>query len=270
MASNGFTPLHRGGDGSPMVLVHGFTDTWRTWELVLSALERHHDVLAPTLAGHAGGPPFDLGAGSDALIDELERAMDEAGFERAHLVGNSLGGYAVLRLAQRGRAETVVALAPAGGWAADDESFKDTLVYFTTAQELVRNAAPYADAIVSTPHGRRRATAFTTTNYEHIPEELLAHQIRGAASCDAAASLIEHASEHGWSFEGEPVTCPVRIAWGTADQVLQWPIAAVGFRELVPHAEWIELDGIGHMPQLDVPLETSELILGFTSPDRRR
>ena len=66
------------------------------------------------------------------------------------------------------------------------------------------------------------------------------------------------------------MTCPVRIAWGTADQLLQWPIAAVGFRELVPHAEWIELDGIGHMPQLDVPLETSELILGFTSPDRRR
>ncbi len=150
MAHNGFTALHRGGEGSPMVCIHGFTDTWRTWELVLPALERHHDVLAPTLAGHAGGPPLDLGAGSDAVIDELERAMDEAGFERAHLVGNSLGGYAALRLAQRGRAESVVALAPAGGWADGDESYKDTLAYFTTAQELVRNAAPYADEIVST------------------------------------------------------------------------------------------------------------------------
>lgn len=35
-----FTPSHHGGEGSPLVLLHGFTDTWRTWELVLPALER--------------------------------------------------------------------------------------------------------------------------------------------------------------------------------------------------------------------------------------
>lgn len=36
-------------------------------------------------------------------------------------------------------------------------------------------------------------------------------------------------------------------------------------RDRAPHADWIGLDGIGHCPQLDVPLETAELILGFTS-----
>lgn len=51
-----FTPAHRGGAGPPLLLLHGFTDTWRTWELVLPALEREHEVLAPTLPGHAGGP----------------------------------------------------------------------------------------------------------------------------------------------------------------------------------------------------------------------
>lgn len=266
MASSGFTPFHRGGDGTPMVCIHGFTDTWRTWELVLPTLERHHDVLAPTLAGHAGGPPLDPETDSDdAIIDALEAAMDEAGFERAHLVGNSLGGYAAIRLAQRGRAATVVALAPAGGWAAGDETYKETLAYFRTAQELVRNAAPYADAIVSTPEGRRRATAFTTTNYDHIPAALLAHQIRGAAGCDAATSLIDHALEHGWGFDDEPVSCPARILWGTADQLLPWPDAAARYHELVPNAEWIELDGIGHLPQIDVPAETADLILGLTT-----
>jgi pimeloyl-ACP methyl ester carboxylesterase len=53
-----FDASHRGGTGSPLVRLRGFTGTWRTWELVLPALERHHDVLAPTLAGHAGGPPL--------------------------------------------------------------------------------------------------------------------------------------------------------------------------------------------------------------------
>src|SRR3954464_9929224 len=93
-----FPPQPRGGAGEPMVCVHGFTDTWRTWQLVLPALERRHDVLAPTMLGHAGGPPLDGAPTADRAADAIERAMDEAGFDTAHLVGNSLGGYLALRL----------------------------------------------------------------------------------------------------------------------------------------------------------------------------
>jgi hypothetical protein len=100
------------------------TDTWRTWELVLPALERHHDVLAVTLAGHAGGPAIEGDVSDAVLADEV---------------------------------------------------------------------APHAEKIVASPEGRRRATAYITVNFEHIPAALLAHQIRGAASCDAVLGLIEHA-----------------------------------------------------------------------------
>ncbi|MCA1698205.1 MAG: alpha/beta fold hydrolase, partial [Actinobacteria bacterium] len=186
-----FTPSHRGGSGPPLVCLHGFTDTWRTWELVLPALERQHDVLALTLAGHAGGPPIDGEINDAVLAEAVERAMDEAGFETAHLVGNSLGGYVSLQLASRGRAQTVVALAPAGGWAQGDESYKDTLAYFATMQDLLKTAAPHAEAVLASPEGRRRATLDIATNFEHIPTELLAHQMRGAASCDAVFLLID-------------------------------------------------------------------------------
>ena len=113
----GFSASHRGGSGPPLVCLHGFLDTWRTWELVLPQLERHHDVLAPTLAGHAGGPPIEAEVSDTALVGAVERAMDEAGFETAHVAGKLLGGYVALQIAARGRAETVVAFAPAGGWA---------------------------------------------------------------------------------------------------------------------------------------------------------
>jgi len=33
----------------------------------------------------------------------------------------------------------------------------------------------------------------------------------------------------------------------------------------VPGAEWIELEGVGHCPQLDVPIEAAQLILDFSS-----
>ncbi len=250
--------------------LHGFVDTWRTWELVLPALERRHEVLAPTLAGHAGGPQIAPGELGDAtLADAVERAMDDAGFEVADVVGNSLGGYVALQLAARGRARSVVALAPAGGWARGDESYRRMLHAQAEQVELMRRIAPQADALLATKEGRRRATRALVTSFEHIPAELIAHLMLGVAASSASSELIDHALREGWTVEPERITCPVRIVWGTADSFLPWPSAAVRFRdEWLPHADWVVLDGVGHCPQLDVPLETAELILGFTSGRR--
>lgn len=246
--------------------LHGFTDTWRTWELVLPSLEAHHDVLALTLVGHAGGPPINGQISDAALADAVELAMDEAGFEAAHIVGNSLGGYISLQLASRGRAHTVVALAPAGGWALGDDSYQDTLAYFITMREQLKTAAPHAEAVLAAPGGRRRATQHIATSFEHIPTELLAHLMRGAANCDAVLPLIEFALREGWNIDAQEITCPVRIVWGTDDRLLAWPSSAARFRnDWLPHADWVELEGVGHCPQLDIPLETAQLILGFTS-----
>lgn len=259
-----FTPSHRGGSGSPMVCLHGFTDTWRTWDLVLPALEARHDVLAPTLLAHAGGPPLE-GEISDALIvDAVERAMDEAGFETAHVVGNSLGGYIALQLAERGRARSVVALAPAGGWAEGDEAFLATLDQFVNVYEQLLPIAAQAEAIVSTPEGRRLVTQLITTNYEHIPAELLAHQIVGVTRCEVLP-LVEYARREGFELHPEKIECPLRIVWGSGDQILHWPSFASRYKEKLPQAEWVELDGIGHCPQLDVPTEAAQLILDFTA-----
>jgi pimeloyl-ACP methyl ester carboxylesterase len=57
----------------------------------------------------------------------------------------------------------------------------------------------------------------------------------------------------------------VRIVWGTADQLLPLPQAAARYQTVLPWADWVLLDGIGHSPQLDVPVEAAQLILGFTT-----
>ena len=87
------------------------------------------------------------------------------------------------------------------------------------------------------------------------------------AACGAVQPLLAYARRHGWPLDAARITCPVRIVWGTEDRLLPWPSSAARYRhELLPHADWIVLDGVGHCPQLDVPLEAAELILGFTSP----
>jgi pimeloyl-ACP methyl ester carboxylesterase len=249
-----------------MICLHGFTDTWRTWELVLPALEREHDVLAVTLAGHAGGPPLPDPVSEAALADAVEQAMDAAGWETAHIVGNSLGGYLALQLAARGRARSVVALAPAGGWAVTDRRFGDALRYFLLIRQLLQDAAPRADEIVSTPRGMRRATESTVVHYEHIPPELIAHSMRAAAACDATLPYVEYARDHGWDLDAGRITCPVRVVWGTADALLDWPNAAARYRdEWLSDADWVTLQDVGHCPQLDAPDRTAEVVLAFTA-----
>jgi pimeloyl-ACP methyl ester carboxylesterase len=233
-------------------------DTWRVWELVLPRLERHHDVLALTLPGHAGGPPFD-----GDPVRAVERALDDAGLGAAHVAGNSLGGWLALQLAARGRARGVVAFAPAGGW--DDDAHRELLAFQRGLHAQMRAAAPHAPAVLATEAGRRRATELLTVRYEHIPAALLAHQALGGALADAPA-LLAHAERLDWTLDAERIACPVRIVWGTEDRLLPWPDAAARYRrDWLPHADWVVLDGVGHCPPLDVPLEAAELILGVTS-----
>lgn len=259
-----FTPAHHGGAGSPLILIHGFTDTWRAWDLVIPLLERHHDVLAPTLAGHAGGPPLGDPPTPGELCDGVERAMDAAGIDTAHVAGNSLGGYLALQLAERGRARSVTALAPAGGWDDDGAAMREVFDYFVLVQKQLRAGAPNADRLMESPERRRLATQMITVRWEHIPGELIAHQIVGAAACTGAIPLITQALRVGYPLAPERITCPVRIVWGTADRLLHWPSAAARYRRLLPHADWVEMDDVGHCPQLDAPTEAAQLILDHT------
>ncbi len=101
-----------------MVLIHGVAGAWRAWHGVAPLLAERFDVLAVALAGHEDAAPLPSGVPLTvaSMTDAVERDMDAAGFGAAHLVGNSLGGWIALELAKRGRARTVVALSPAGGW----------------------------------------------------------------------------------------------------------------------------------------------------------
>ena len=110
---------YRAGEGEPLVLVHGFTATWRCWMPVVGELVPRFDVIAPTLHGHDGGPQPDRSDHAHSLThaaDHLERLLDDLGVDDAHFAGNSMGGALSLELAKRGRARSVVAISPGGGW----------------------------------------------------------------------------------------------------------------------------------------------------------
>src|ERR1700738_3302891 len=112
------TPVHHGGTGSPLLLLHGIGAIWRAWSPVLPYLEPYHEVIVPTLHGHAGGPALDseVVPSVEALVDGIEAELDRMGLEKVHIAGNSLGGWIGIELARRGRAQSLVLLSPAGSW----------------------------------------------------------------------------------------------------------------------------------------------------------
>ncbi|WP_082972078.1 alpha/beta fold hydrolase [Mycobacterium sp. 1245852.3] len=71
--------------------------------------------MAPTAAGHRGGPPLAGETSIGALTDETERLLDCRGLARVHVAGNSLGGWMAIELARRGRAISVCALSHGKG-----------------------------------------------------------------------------------------------------------------------------------------------------------
>ena len=78
--------------------------------------------------------------------------------------------------------------------------------------------------------------------------------------------MVDYARQSSWALAADQINCPVRVVWGTDDRLLPWPASAERYqREWLPHADWVVLDDIGHCPQLDVPLETAQLILGVTA-----
>ena len=162
--------LYRAGQGEPLVLLHGFMSTWHQWRPVMADLVPYFEVIAPTLAGHLGGPPYDEDENTLAAAgDVMERHLDELGVGRAHLVGNSMGGALVLELAKRGRALSVIAIAPGGGWAPDSGEADRLARLFARQRQLARVFGPIVPAVIKSPLLRRLAMHDVMRHGELVP-----------------------------------------------------------------------------------------------------
>jgi pimeloyl-ACP methyl ester carboxylesterase len=77
--------------------------------------------------------------------------------------------------------------------------------------------------------------------------------------------LLLESKANGYPDIGK-IDCPVRIAWGERDYLLPYKHVSARFRDQVPQADWVEIPGAGHLPQIDHPAETAELVLAVSDP----
>ncbi len=261
----GAPEVRRGGSGEPMVLIHGFSGTGELWEPVRESLEGSFDVLIVNLAGHVGGPELapDVEICVEALVDAVERDMDAAGFRDAHLVGNSLGGWIALELAMRGRARSVAAISPAGGWEAGSRAERRLRTLFTRNHKMSTRFMPQLESLMRRPRLRRALLSQAVARGDRIPAQTAVQMIRDSVNCPVYFDLMDAIMASGppRSFEG--VTCSVALVWGTKDRMLPPRRYSQRLRNMLPAAEWIELRGLGHAPMSDDPELVSRTIAEF-------
>jgi 3-oxoadipate enol-lactonase len=88
------------GEGSPVVLVHGFPLDHTIWEPVIPLLSPHARLILPDLRGHGRSPAPEGIYDMRVLADDILALLDTLHIERATVVGHSMGGYAALAFAR--------------------------------------------------------------------------------------------------------------------------------------------------------------------------
>ena len=109
------------GEGPPVTLLHGFTQSGRSWRELISRTPEGWKWIVPDLRGHGGTQtPRGAACSMDACTADLEALWDHLRVERTHLVGYSMGGRLALHVSAR-RPERVLSLLTIGAHAGLEE-----------------------------------------------------------------------------------------------------------------------------------------------------
>jgi pimeloyl-ACP methyl ester carboxylesterase len=256
------------GSGPDVLLLHGLGGTRASLFDTAAALSRQYTVHAPDLPGFGSSSKPALGAYNARWFAEIIIGlMDELAVDRAHLVGNSMGGRVAIEVGLRepDRVRTLGLLCPAVAW------IKRGL------HPIVRLLRPEFGFL---PHQFRRSTVaaqfwsmFHDRNViDPAVGDLMVDEFRriyntaGAryAFLASARNIYLEApfGANGFYPRLSGLKPPALFIWGS-DDVLVPPAFSRHVREWLPDAEQVTIDSCGHVPQVERPQETTELLRRF-------
>jgi pimeloyl-ACP methyl ester carboxylesterase len=259
------------GVGEPILCLHGLGGTKASFLPTLSALADSYRVIAMDFPGFGdSSKPIAAPYDSAYFARSAFRALDALDLDRAHVVGNSMGGRVALEagLMDSSRVEKIVLLSPALAWLRDRrwapvvKALRPELGLLQLAPRQV------VEGIVRrmVPGGQDGWAA------AGVDEFLRAYfDPRGRAAFYAAARAIYLDEPHGddgfWTRLAE-LAPDSMFVWGKQDNLV--PIAFMRHvEETLPAARHVELD-CGHVPQLERPRETHAAIRKFLSEAKKR
>jgi pimeloyl-ACP methyl ester carboxylesterase len=240
------------GEGPPLLLIQGLGYGRWSWEPIVPGLAARHQVVFFDNRGigesdKPKGPYTAAQMAGDAL-----QVMDEAGVERAHVLGASLGGMIAQELAVAApeRVDSLVLACTTPGGPTTVPMPEVTLRLFAEAPSLAPDVALrrfVENALGADPPAK-------------LVDELFA--LRVANPPDPAGWQAQAAAGMGFMGVAAEITAPTLILTGTADHVVDYRNAEV-LAARIPGARVELLEGCGHLFFWEQPDECVRIVNGF-------
>jgi pimeloyl-ACP methyl ester carboxylesterase len=263
------------GRGPDVLLLHGLGGTRASLFETAAALSDRYTVHAPDLPGFgSSGKPARGGYNAGWYAEAILGLMDELEIDRAHLVGNSMGGRIAIEVGLQApeRVGGLGLLCPAVAWMR--RGF----------HPIVRVLRPEFGML---PHGFTRgivASQFWSMfgdrdAVDPAVGDLMVDEFRriyhtaGARFAFLASArniyLEDPLGKHGFYPRLADLAPPAMFIWGTHDPLIP---AAFGrhVAKWLPSAEQVTLESCGHVPQVERPEETNDLLMQFFARHDRR
>jgi pimeloyl-ACP methyl ester carboxylesterase len=251
----------RKGDGTPLVLLHGFSHDSRVWKPQLEGLSDQFSVIAWDApgAGQSSDPPdpFEIGDWTECLREFL----DAIGVSKAHILGLSWGGL----LAQefyRHHAERVHSLILADTYAGWKGSLPEPIPQ-QRLQACLRDAALPPDEFVA---------QYLPGMFGKSPKQAVIDNLRTIMSGFHPRGFQQMAEALAIADTRDllpNIRVPTLLIWGDADARSPVKIAHQ-FQDAIPGAKLSVIPGVGHMSNLEAPeqfnLEVANFCRGIANP----
>ncbi len=235
-------------------------------------MSSHCEVFAPAFTGHWGGPDFDgWYLDVSALADRVENQLDELGWRTCHIAGNSLGGWVGFELARRGRARTLTAIAPAGGWQTLSPLQIRVGLKFLSLVPVVELGKHLPHAIAFSAPIRQAVAMILSKNTASAPRRAIEAAITSAMHCSAMLPMLAGGIRASELPDMSTLDTPVRLLMCENDRVIPYRAYARRFlQELPESADRILVHDVGHVPMLEAPDRIATLIAEHVYASRTR
>jgi len=239
----------RYGEGTPLVLLHGYPLDHHIWDAVVPLLRDKFKIILPDLRGFGNSITSNEPYSMDDFASDIANLLDHLHIDKTAIAGHSMGGYVALAFArlfpQRVNGLGLIA----SQVLADSAERKDGR--YKSATDIVANGI---QSVVDTMTPKFTSNKAIQTNARKIMQRQ-----QPAAYIGALKAMAERSDSSNLL---PTFTFPVVVLHGDDDELI--PIdRAREVKNVVTHAHLTELKGIGHLPMMESPKETAKALSVF-------
>lgn len=238
----------REGSGAPLLLITGLGYAIWCWTELRAQLAGRAEILAFDNRG-TGRSDKPAGPYSIAMMaDDAAAVMAAAGFESMHVLGHSMGGYIAQSLALRHpkRVRSLV-LASTSRGGPDTEAMPPV-----TAEAWAKAAAQPPEIYARASMPNSFAPGWTARHPAEF-EALLARRLEFPTPPENWKAQFDACVDHALTgLDITPIRVPVTVVHGRLDRVVPYRNGEL-IAQTLPHARFVTLDEVGHLPMIEVP-----------------